>query len=233
VARTVVPPLRKALRAKAPTLAVERECWDAGDAVVVGVDEVGRGSWAGPLAVGAAVVPKDRRLTKVRDSKMLTEPEREAMFDRVAGWCEAWAVGMASHEECDELGMSAAQKLAARRAIEGLGVAPDRVIIDGNWDFVGGGTTRTVVKGDARCLSIAAASILAKVTRDRMMRAEAESFPGYEFHANKGYPCPRHKLALAGMGPTSIHRRTWVFMDHLPWSGIKRLPGVNEQIGLF
>ena len=79
-------PLRKAIRSKAPTLAVERELWEAGHEVVVGVDEVGRGSWAGPLMVGAAVVPRDRRLYRVRDSKMLTEPEREAMFDRVAAW---------------------------------------------------------------------------------------------------------------------------------------------------
>ena len=233
MARTVVPPLRKALKAKAPSLTMERELWAEGFDVVVGVDEVGRGAWAGPLAVGAAVVPKDRRITKVRDSKMLSEAEREAMFDRIAGWCEAWAVGMATHEECDRLGMSAAQRLAARRALDGLGVVPERVLLDGKWDFVGGGITRTMVKGDARCLSIAAASILAKVTRDRLMRAEAQHFPGYEFQANKGYPCPRHKIALAGMGPTSIHRRTWVFMDSLPWSGIPRQPGVNDQITLF
>ena len=230
---TVVPPLRRALRAKAPSLRVERDLWEAGHAVVVGIDEVGRGSWAGPLVVGAAVVPKDRRLNKVRDSKMLTEPEREAMFDRIAEWCEAWAVGEASPDECDALGMSAAQKLATRRAIDTLGVVADQVLLDGNWDFVGAGNTTTVVKGDARCLSIAAASILAKVSRDRHMRAEAESFPGYEFHANKGYPCPRHKIALAGMGPTTIHRRTWAFMDDQPWSGIARRPGFDAASTLF
>ncbi len=228
-----MPQLRSALRTKSPTLAVERELWASGNTVVVGVDEVGRGAWAGPLMVGAAVVPSDRRIYKIRDSKMLTEPEREAMFDRVAEWCTAWAVGQASHEECDALGMSAAQKLAARRAIDGLGVIPDRVLLDGSWDFVGGGITRTIVKGDATCLSIAAASILAKVSRDRIMRAEAENFPGFHFHANKGYPCPRHKLALAGMGPTSIHRRSWVFMDSLPWTGIPRTPPVGSQPSLF
>jgi ribonuclease HII len=233
VTATVVPPLRKALKAKAPSLEVERALWADGDAVVVGVDEVGRGSWAGPLVVGAAVVPKERRINKIRDSKMLTEAEREALFDRVAGWCEAWATGAASPEECDALGMSAAQKLAARRALDALGVLPDRVLLDGNWDFVGGGITRTVVKGDARCLSIAAASVLAKVTRDRLMRQEAENFPGYEFHANKGYPCPRHQIALAGMGPTSIHRRTWAFMDNLPWTGIVRLPAFDAPPTLF
>ncbi len=105
--------------------------WDAGHEVVVGIDEVGRGSWAGPLMVGAAVLPKDRRVNKVRDSKVLTEQEREAMFDRVAGWCTAWAVGAASQAECDELGMAAAQKLAARRAIEGLGMPVDAAVVDG------------------------------------------------------------------------------------------------------
>ena len=87
---------------------------------------------------GAAVVPKDRRIYKVRDSKLLTEAERESMFDRIADWCEGWSIGMASHRECDELGMSAAQKLAARRALDGLGLHVDRVLLDGKWDFVGG-----------------------------------------------------------------------------------------------
>ena len=209
-------------RRKAPKLTVERELWELGHDVVVGVDEVGRGAWAGPITVGAAVLPRDRRVYKVRDSKMLTEGEREKMFDRIAEWCSTWAVGHASYEECDELGMAAAQKLAAKRAIEGLGVAPDAVLIDGNWDFVGLGNTKRLIRGDRHCLSIAAASILAKVTRDRMMREEAEHFPGYDFERNKGYHCPRHKAALQAWGPTSIHRRTWIFMEHLPWGGVYR-----------
>jgi ribonuclease HII len=228
--------LRAALRATAPSRAAERELWAAGLDVVVGVDEVGRGSWAGPLTVGAAVIPKDRRIVGVRDSKMLTEREREAIFDKVAAWCEAWAVGSASQAECDELGMSAAQKLAARRAIDGLGVTPDRVLLDGSWDFVGGGIVTRVVKGDARVLSIAAASILAKVSRDRVMRAEAEHFPGYDFDGNKGYPCPRHKAALAAYGPTSIHRRSWVFMESIPWTGVPRVRPAepdDPQLSLF
>lgn len=207
--------------------------WADGHRVVVGVDEVGRGSWAGPLSVGAAVLPADKRVYKVRDSKQLTEHEREALFNRIATWCVAWSVGHASHTECDELGMSAAQRLAARRAIEGLGMVPDRVLLDGNWDFVGGGNTRRIVKGDATCLSISAASILAKVTRDRIMRAEAANFPGYDFDFNKGYPCPRHKLALRGMGPTSIHRRSWAFMDDLPWNGVRRYVRPDAQGALF
>jgi ribonuclease HII len=227
------PKLRKALKKSSPSLAVERTYWEAGEDVVVGVDEVGRGAWAGPLAVGAAVLPQDRRVNKVRDSKLLTEPEREALYDRIGEWCRAWAVGFASVEECNELGMAEAQRVAARRAIEGLGLGePHRVLIDGNWDFVGGGRTQKLIKGDRRCLSIASASILAKVTRDRVMRQEAESFPGYDFDLNKGYPCPRHKTALKAYGPTSIHRTQWVFMDHLPWPCFHR-PVPEPQPTLF
>jgi ribonuclease HII len=227
------PTLRKALRRSSPSLAWERELWDAGHEVVVGLDEVGRGAWAGPLSVGAAVLPRDRRVYKVRDSKQLTAYEREALFDRIGDWCTAWAVGHASAAECDELGMSEAQRLAARRAIEGLGIRPDRVLLDGKWDFVGGGITQRIVRGDARCLSISAASILAKVTRDRIMLGESEHYPCWFFDSNKGYPCPRHKAALRGLGPSAIHRRSWVFMDNLPWTGVPRIVRPDPQGTLF
>ncbi len=202
---------------RAPSRAVEKSLLDQGHRVIVGVDEVGRGAWAGPIMVGAAVLPLDRRVYGVRDSKMLSESERERLFDRVASWCTAWAVGAATQDECDTVGMAEAQRRAARRAIDGLGLTPDRVLVDGNWDFVGLGCTTRIVKGDATCLSIAAASILAKVTRDRLMRTEAAQYPAYEFEANKGYPCPRHKMALQAYGPSAIHRRTWVFMENLAW----------------
>src|SRR3954467_4530480 len=115
---------------KPPKLNVERALWDEGADVVVGVDEVGRGAWAGPIMVGAAVLPRDKRVYKVRDSKMLTEAERERLFDRIAGWCVAWGVGHASQEECDGLGMSAAQRLAAQRALAQVALTPDRVLLD-------------------------------------------------------------------------------------------------------
>ncbi len=226
-----VPKLRKALKSTSPGLTVERSMWAAGAVNVVGIDEVGRGAWAGPLTLGAVVVPKDRRLYKLRDSKMLTESERESLFDRVTDWAEAWAVGHATHQECDTLGMSAAQRLAAQRAIESLGVPVHGVILDGKWDFVGHPNTEKLVRADSKCLSVAAASIIAKVTRDRMMRADAEAFPGFDFEFNKGYPCPRHKTAIQAYGPTSIHRRSWVFMDHLPWLGVPRtMPVGSAQI---
>ncbi|HEX2024122.1 MAG TPA: ribonuclease HII [Acidimicrobiales bacterium] len=220
-------------RQTVPSLALEHELWEQGTDVVVGVDEVGRGSWAGPISVGAVVLPRDRRVYKVRDSKMLTEEERERLYPRIAEWCRSWAVGHASQEECDELGMSEAQRLAARRALEGLGVTPDAVLVDGRWDFIGTGRVQRIVKGDASCLSIATASVIAKVTRDRIMRAEAPNFPAYDFDLNKGYPCPRHKAALAAWGPTSIHRRAWVFMDHLPWGGVPRFVRPDPQLELW
>ena len=210
-------------RRRGPTLSIEKQLWAEGHEVVVGIDEVGRGAWAGPLTLGAAVLPRDRRVNGIRDSKQLTEARREQLYPRVTEWCTDWAVGHATAAECDRIGMSAAQRLAARRALEGLGVEADVVLVDGNWDFVGNGRTRTVVRGDATCLSIAAASIVAKVTRDRMMRAASTDHPGYDFELNKGYPCPRHQLALKGYGPTAIHRRSWAFMDSVPWVGA-RLP---------
>jgi len=223
---------RTATRSKAPGLEVERLCWGEGDDVIVGLDEVGRGSWAGPLTVGAAVIPRDRRVYRIRDSKMLTESQREALFDRIAEWCRAWAIGHASPAECDQLGMSAAQRLAARRALDGLGVEPDRILLDGNWDFVGSSKVRTIVRGDATSLTIAAASILAKVTRDRLMRTAAQHYPAFDFDRNKGYPGPRHRAALAASGPTPIHRTSWSFMDGLVWSGVSRTV-VGGQRQLF
>lgn len=208
---------------KAPTRTVEKELWAAGHEVVVGIDEVGRGAWAGPLMVGAAVLPADRsRVLGVRDSKMLSEAERERLFDRVAGWCVTWAVGAASQQECDELGMAAAQRLATQRAIDTLSLRPDAAVVDGKWDFVSPhvGHVERRVKADAYCVSVSAASILAKVTRDRMMRELAVDYPHWHFDANKGYPCPLHKTALAGYGASAIHRVSWVFMDNfLPWPG--------------
>src|SRR5688572_25316208 len=216
---------------KVPNLAVERELWDAGDEIVVGVDEVGRGAWAGPVSVGVVVLPRDRRVNGVRDSKELTHAEREKLHGRILGWAVAAAVGHASPQECDELGMTAALRLAGHRALDQLPVTADRVLLDGNHDYLGlGRRVRTIIGGDRRSLSIAAASIVAKVTRDRLMAEEAEHFPAYGFESNRGYPAPVHQCALAAHGPTTIHRRSWVFMDGLPWQG--RLTPVSAQARL-
>jgi len=139
------------VRNSVPGLDHERALWRAGYEVVAGLDEVGRGAWAGPLTVGAVVLPRGRRVNGVRDSKQLSEARREELFDRIVDWCEASAVGHASPAECDELGMSDAMRLAAKRALDGLGVAVDRVLVDGPWDFVGDGRAVNVVRGDATC----------------------------------------------------------------------------------
>ncbi len=222
--------MRAALRSAVPNLEVERRLWAEGHEVVVGIDEVGKGAWAGPLTLVAAVLPTDRRVYRVRDSKMLTESEREGLFDRIAEWCVAWAAGHASNDECDQLGMAEAQRVAARRALDGLGAKADAVLVDGKWDFVGGGRTRTLVGGDATCLSIAAASILAKVTRDHLMRAASDGYPDYNFAGNKGYPCPRHRAAIAAHGPTPLHRRSWVFMENLGWGHLRVPAGPNRSL---
>jgi ribonuclease HII len=196
---------------------------------VIGLDEVGRGSWAGPLAVGAAIIPQSGNPLLVRDSKKIAESVREAMFDDVNAWCDAAAVGMASAQECDQLGMVRAQEIASARAIELLGgrlgiIDPDwrsacQLLVDGPYDFVRNGMRVTaLVKGDNRSLSIAAASVIAKVTRDRLMRGWDDSFPAYNFWSNKGYPCRKHQMALRAYGLTAEHRRSWSYVDGLPWS---------------
>lgn len=223
-------------RKHAPTLKLEQQAWAEGADTVVGIDEVGKGAWAGPLTLAAVLLPRDRRLRNIRDSKMLPEAERERLYPRILDWCSAVSTGHASVAECDELGMSAAQRLAAQRAIDGLGIAVDLVLVDGTWDFAKGlhgvSATRTQVRGDRVSLSIAAASIVAKVTRDRWMRAAAEDYPAFCFDQNKGYPCPKHVVALEGYGPTAIHRQSWAFMDRLIWRGVVRRPSAVERAAL-
>jgi ribonuclease HII len=180
--------------------------------------------------VGAAVLhrsdieslPSDGVLAAVRDSKTLSEKKREALFAPLAEACQAWAFGIASPEECDVLGMNDAQRLAARRACASLGivVAEAAAIVDGMWDFVSPnvGHVVTEVKADASCLSVAVASVLAKVSRDRLMRELAADFPLWSFETNKGYPCAKHRAALQGYGPSALHRTSWAFMDNfVPW----------------
>jgi ribonuclease HII len=218
-----------------PDDVVERELVGEG-LLVAGIDEVGRGAWAGPASVGVAVFRHDEPPPEgICDSKALAEDEREEIFPRVAAWCREWSVGHADSAECDRLGMTAALRLAAQRALGGLSTSPDALLLDGNFDYVtepdengdrplrtGAPAVRTIVRGDAACVSIAAASIVAKVTRDRMMRELAPSFPAFDFDRNKGYPTRVHKLALAGFGLTSIHRRSWAFVDGTAWRFAER-----------
>lgn len=215
------------LRTPAPPLTEESRAWSAGR-TVAGVDEVGRGAWAGPLTVAVVVPPPGIRLRGVRDSKQLSAIRRRDLAPRIKSWALRWAIGEASAAECDALGMSAAHRLAARRALVELGDRPDVVLVDGHWDFVGGG--RTLVKGDRRSLAIAAASVIAKDHRDAHMAEMGERFPWYDFASNKGYPSPAHQAGLHQWGPSVVHRTSWSWVEGLPWgrgrNGQARLPGL-------
>ena len=211
-----------------PNASRERALREHGAKTIIGIDEVGKGSWAGPLVIGIAMLSDDLIfadepalvLGGVRDSKQLTEARREAIFDEVAEKCFKWSTGLATALECDELGMVAAQRLAAARGFATLGEIVDVAIVDGRWDFVSPHATQIIleVKADVDCVSVAAASVLAKVTRDRMMRSYATDYPLWHFDTNKGYPCPKHRAALQGYGPSAIHRTTWAFMpNYVPW----------------
>lgn len=203
----------------APTLDIEGALRNDGAVVVAGVDEVGKGAWAGPLVVCVAVVRNDIPVDELvaRDSKALTEKKREAIFDAVVAQCSHWALGVVEAGDCDRLGMSNAQRLATKRAVAGLGVGVDAVVADGKWDFVSPLVPRVVmrVKADSVSASVAAASVLAKVSRDRMMRDAAGDHPHWNFAGNKGYPCPKHRQGLREHGTSAIHRVSWAFMENL------------------
>lgn len=194
-----------------PGIRHEQPWWDQG-AVVAGVDEVGRGAWAGPVTYAAVVLPSDRRIYKLRESKMLDAARREELKLRIEDFALGIGVGHVHNDELDRIGMSAACKLAAKRAVDALPMRPDTLLIDGNWDFLAGypdTTNELIVYGDAMSASIAAASVVAKVTRDRLMIEAAQAHPVYAFESNKGYPSPAHVEALEAHGPCVLHRHSW------------------------
>ncbi|MFG2333476.1 ribonuclease HII [Streptomyces sp. NPDC048604] len=211
-----------------PTHSVERSLRaTTGAKIVAGVDEVGRGAWAGPVTVCAAVTGLRRPPAGLTDSKLLTPKRRGELAVELEKWVTAYALGEASPEEIDELGMTAALRLAAVRALEGLPVRPDAVILDGKHDYLGSPwTVRTVIKGDQSCIAVAAASVLAKVQRDAMMAelGAGEDCSAFGFGANAGYPSPVHKAALEERGPTPYHRLSWAYLDALPrWRHLKKV----------
>ncbi|MEV6792299.1 ribonuclease HII [Streptomyces sp. NPDC051320] len=211
-----------------PTHAVERSLRaTTGAKIVAGVDEVGRGAWAGPVTVCAAVTGLRRPPEGLTDSKLISPKRRTVMAGLLESWVTAYTLGHASPEEIDDLGMTAALRLAAVRALEMLPVRPDAVILDGKHDYLGlPWRVRTVIKGDQSCVAVAAASVIAKVRRDAMMAElamESELCDGFAFDANAGYPSPVHKAALAERGPTPHHRLTWSYLDGLPqWRHLKK-----------
>ncbi|MEV0352964.1 ribonuclease HII [Nonomuraea sp. NPDC050680] len=203
---------------------------------VAGLDEVGRGAWAGPVTVCAVITDLSDPPAGLTDSKQLSAAKRGT----VAASLESWAVGIgfgdATHVEVDELGMTEALRRAARRALAALPTRPDALILDGSHDYIGAPwPVRLEVKGDSASISVAAASVLAKVRRDAYMGTIG--CDEYGFADNAGYPSPVHQEALARLGPTEHHRLSWSYLDDLPrWRHLKRHrdPAVGEgQASLF
>jgi ribonuclease HII len=207
-----------------PTLDVETALWCSGFDLVAGIDEVGRGAWAGPMTIGAAVTAFSRGPFPegLADSKDLTAKRRAAILPKVQDWVVDYAVGEVSPSEIDEFGVIRALRLAGRRALTNLSVAPDVVILDGDTDYLSGPAVRelaglgecpmvrTEIKGDARCASVSAASVIAKEHRDAFMATLDDEFPAYAFGSNAGYGgAKKHMDAVRENGLTPWHRRSW------------------------
>ena len=197
-----------------PTWEIEDKARLAGRQWICGCDEAGAGPLAGPVYAAAVVLPRDVSLPGLDDSKKLTARRREALFEEIAAKALTWAVASVSPEEIDEVDILNARMLAMQRAIDQLSPAADYALIDGNRDHGSRAAIvtahETVVKGDSRSVSVAAASILAKVSRDRYMVEMAERYPQYRFDKHKGYGTRLHYEALDTYGPCPLHRRTFL-----------------------
>lgn len=236
---------------KKPSLRVERSLQRAGHRLLAGMDEVGRGALAGPVTVGVVVIDDAVRSAPlgVKDSKLLTERARKSLVPRIRRWAVAYAVGHASNDEIDQIGIMAALRLAGTRALASIDVVPDLVILDGNHDWLTAPTdvgllafadpagpatppVTTMIKADLKCSSVAAASVLAKVERDDLMVALGGEHAAYGWTLNKGYAAPEHMDALARLGPCDLHRRSW----RLPgvydgtWAGLDEAVGVLDGV---
>ncbi len=183
---------------------------EPGLGLVCGIDEAGRGPLAGPVCAAAVILPPDWEPEGLNDSKKLSPRQREALYGEITARALGWSVAFASVREIDEINILQATFLAMRRALAGLPEAPDFALVDGNRDPGLGILTRCEVKGDGRYACIAAASVLAKVSRDRLMDQEEERFPQYGFARHKGYGTKLHTDALRAYGPCPIHRRSFL-----------------------
>jgi len=178
--------------------------------MICGVDEAGRGPLAGPVCAAAVILPKGLELPGLTDSKKLTDKKRRELFPLIQEQAVAYGIGMATEQEIDEINILQATFLAMQRALDQLTVKPDLALIDGNREKDFGVPVKTVVKGDSLSANIAAASILAKVTRDNLMVEMAETYPQYGFEIHKGYGTKAHYAALREFGPSPIHRMTFL-----------------------
>ena len=192
----------------------ESELMLAGRGPICGVDEAGRGPLAGPVCAAAVMLPPGIEIPGLNDSKKLTEKKRDALYDQICASAISYGIAFASVAEIEELNILGATFLAMRRAVEQLKQTPGLVLVDGNRDPGLPFETECVVKGDGKCADIAAASILAKVTRDRYMLEQAERFPQYGFEKHKGYGTAAHYAALREYGPSEIHRPSFLKKMH-------------------
>lgn len=229
------PPAAR-LAAPAAGYEIERELAAAGASYVAGVDEVGRGAWAGPVTVCAVIVRAGfpDPPAGLTDSKRLSPRRRTEIAGQLAGWVEAFAIGEAGPAEIDEAGMTAALRRAALSALTQLPRRPDVVLLDGSHDYIGRPwPVRCAVRADLRSVSVAAASVIAKVHRDRLMAGLG--YPEFAFAENAGYPSPAHQAALAALGPTPEHRLSWSYLDDLPrWRHLrKHRPDIEGQLSLL
>ena len=193
---------------------LENELYDGGISMLCGVDEAGRGPLAGPVCAAAVMLPRGLVIDGLNDSKKLTERRREQLYDEIKEKALHWAVAFAGVEEIETLNILGATYLAMNRAIAGLGVVPELALIDGNRAKGVEYDTRCVVGGDGKCADIAAASIMAKVTRDRLMCELDVQYPGYGFARHKGYGTAAHYVALRELGPCPAHRLSFLRKMH-------------------
>ena len=193
----------------------ENDLRGEGYQLICGIDEAGRGPLAGPVCAAACILPAGLVIEGLNDSKKLSEKRREALYEEITARALAWAVCLADEKTIDEINILQATYVAMRGAVEGLSLRPELCLVDGNRDPGLGLPTRTVVKGDASCASVAAASILAKVTRDRLMVEYDKQYPAYGFAVHKGYGTKAHYAAVAALGLCPIHRRSF-FKKHGP-----------------
>ena len=190
--------------------AIEKNCRVEGFQVICGVDEAGRGPLAGPVVAAAVILPEGLEIPGLNDSKKLSDKRRRELFPLIQEQALAYGIGWASQEEIDEINILQATFLAMNRALEAMAITPDLALVDGNRDPGFPIPTKTVVKGDSLSANIAAASVLAKVTRDRFMEEMGEKYPGYGFEIHKGYGTRAHYAALETLGPCEIHRKTFL-----------------------
>lgn len=178
--------------------------------LIAGCDEAGRGPLAGPVVAAAVIFDKKIFHKEINDSKQVSEKKREFLYKWILENCLSYGIGVVSHEEIDEINILQASLKAMKLATTQLSLQPDLVLIDGNKSFITEIKTKTVVKGDAKSFSIAAASIIAKVTRDKIMKEAHEKFPEYLWKQNKGYPTQAHRDAVKKFGASPLHRKTFL-----------------------